>query len=134
MSTSYLLTQSDILKCNLTARLVVLSCCDTGKGEVSSEGVLGIARSFLGAGASTVLVTLWKINDKFTKLFMTAFYEKILERKSVCLALKETMNEFQGSKNYKSFMFWAAFQIMGEDVRFSKAEIEEIRRNNKLKI
>ena len=62
-----LLTQSDILKFKLIARLVVLSCCDTGKGEVSSEGVLGIARSFLGAGASSVLVTLWKINDKFPK-------------------------------------------------------------------
>ena len=133
-SSSYLLTQSDILKCNLTARLVVLSCCDTGKGEVSSEGVIGIARSFLGAGASSVLVTLWRINDKFTKLFMTVFYEKILEEKSACLALKETMNEFQRSVEFKSFTFWAAFQIMGEDVRFSKAEIEEIRRNNKLKI
>ena len=132
-SSSYLLTQSDILKCKLTARLVVLSCCDTGKGEVSSEGVLGIARSFLGAGASSILVTLWKINDKFAKLFMTAFYHNILEGKSVCLALKETMNEFQRSEEYKSFMFWAAFEIMGEDVRFSKTDIKEIRRNNKLK-
>ena len=129
-----LLTQSDILKCKLIARLVVLSCCDTGKGQVSSEGVLGIARSFLGAGASSVLVTLWKINDKFTKKFMTAFYEKILEGKSTCLALKETMNEFQRSGEYKSFIFWAAFEIMGEDVRFSEAEIAEIRRNNKLEI
>ena len=133
-SSSYLLTQSDILKRKLTARLVVLSCCDTGKGQVSSEGVIGIARSFLGAGASSVLVTLWRINDKFTKLFMTVFYEKILEEKSACLALKETMNEFQRSVGFKSFTFWAAFEIMGEDVRFSKAEIEEIRRNNKLKI
>ena len=130
-----LLTQSDILKCKLTARLVVLSCCDTGKGKVvSSEGVLGTARSFLGAGASSVVVTLWRINDKFTKKFMTAFYEKILEGKSTCLALKETMNEFQRSGEYKSFMFWAAFEIMGEDVKFSEADIEKIRRNNKLKI
>ena len=126
-----LLTQSDILKFKLIARLVVLSCCDTGKGEVSSEGVLGIARSFLGAGASSVLVTLWKINDKFTKKFMTAFYEKILEGKSTCLALKETMSAFQRSGEYKSFMFWAAFEIMGEDVKFSEADIEKIRRNNK---
>ena len=133
-SSSYLLTQSDILKCNLTARLVVLSCCNTGKGQVSSEGVLGIARSFLGAGASSVLVTLWRIYDKFTKLFMTVFYEKILEEKSACLALKETMNQFRRSEEYKSFTFWAAFEIMGEDVRFSEADIEEIRRNNKLKI
>ena len=131
---SYLLTQSDILKCKLTARLVVLSCCNSGKGQVSSEGVLGIARSFLGAGASSVLVTLWRIDDKFTKLFMTVFYKKILEEKSVCLALKETMNEFQRNGEYKSFKFWAAFEILGEDVRFSKEDIEEIRRKNKLKL
>ena len=133
LAQSYVLTQSDILKCKLTARLVVLSCCDTGKGQISSEGVLGIARSFLGAGASSVLVTLWKINDMFTKLFMTVFFNKILEEKSVCLALKETMNEFQRNGEYKSFKFWAAFEILGEDVRFSKEDIEEIRRNNKLK-
>ena len=132
-SSSYVLTQSDILKCKLTARLVVLSCCNTGKGQVSSEGVLGIARSFLGAGASSVLVTLWRINDMFTKLFMTVFFKKILEEKSVCLALKETMNEFQRNGEYKSFKFWAAFEILGEDVRFSKEDIEEIRQNNKLK-
>ena len=132
-TSSYLLTQSDILKCKLTARLVVLSCCNTGKGQVSSEGVLGIARSFLGAGASSVLVTLWRINDMFTKLFMIVFYRKILEEKSVCLALKETTNEFQRDGEYKSFKFWAAFEILGEDVRFSKADIEEIRQNNKLK-
>ena len=133
-TSSYLLTQSDILKCKLTARLVVLSCCNTGKGQVSSEGVLGIARSFLGAGASSVLVTLWRIDDKFTKLFMKVFYKKILEEKSVCLALKETMNEFQRNGECKSFKFWAAFEILGEDVRFSKEDIEEIRRKNKLKL
>ena len=96
-SSSDLLTQSDVLQCKLSARLVVLSCCHSGMGNLSSEGVLGIARSFLGAGASSVLVTLWTIDDEFTKQFMEVFYEKIFEEKSVCLALKETMNIFQRS-------------------------------------
>ena len=74
-----LLTQSDVLDCKLSARLVVLSCCNSAHGKLSSEGVLGIARSFLGAGASSVLVTLWKINDKFTTAFMKVFYAKICE-------------------------------------------------------
>jgi CHAT domain-containing protein len=129
---SDLLTQSDVLGCKLSARLVVLSCCHSGTGKLSSEGVLGIARSFLGAGANSVLVTLWKINDRFTKEFMKVFYEKICDEKSVCLALKETMNKFQRSKEYSSFLFWSAYEIMGEDVRFTKSEIEEIRRNNKI--
>ena len=127
-----LLTQSNVLGCKLSARLVVLSCCHTGTGKLSSEGVLGIARSFLGAGANSVLVTLWQIDDRFTKEFMKVFYEKIFDEKSVCLALKETMNKFQRSEKYSSFLFWSAFEIIGEDVRFTKSEIEEIRRNNKI--
>ena len=126
-----LLTQKDVLGCQLVARLVVLSCCHSGMGKVSSEGVLGIARSFLGAGASSVLVTLWPISDTFTKMFMTDFYEKILDGKSACLALKETMNMFQRCGQYTSFLFWGAFEIIGEDVKFTKDEIEEIRRRNK---
>jgi CRISPR/Cas system endoribonuclease Cas6 (RAMP superfamily) len=62
---------------------------------------------------------------------MEVFYEKIFEEKSVCLALKETMNIFQRCGPYTSFLYWAAFQILGEDVSFTKLEIEEIRGNNK---
>ena len=126
-----LLTQSDVLECKLVARFVVLSCCQSGKGNISTEGVLGIARSFLGAGASSVLVTLWNISDTFTKQFMKVFYEKILQEKSVCLALKETKNLFQRSGGCTSFLYWAPFEIIGEDVQFSKTEVEEIMSVNK---
>jgi CHAT domain-containing protein len=131
ISSSHLLTQSDVLKCKLSARLVVLSCCHSGRGKISSEGVLGIARSFLGAGAKSVLVTLWAINDLFTQKFMKVFYEKILEETSACMALKETMNNFQKIGQYDSFLYWAAFEILGEDVSFTKGEIAEIQRRNK---
>ena len=127
-----LLTQSDILQCKLScARLVVLSCCHSGMGKLSSEGVLGIARSFLGAGASAVMVTLWPIDDAFTLEFMKIFYEKVFSQKSVCLALKETVNSFQRSGKYTSYLYWGAFEIIGEDVSFTKSDIEEIRIKNK---
>ena len=126
------LTQSDILRCKLScARLVVLSCCHSGMGKLSSEGVLGIARSFLGAGASAVMVTLWPIDDAFTLEFMKIFYEKVFSEKSICLALKETVNSFQRSGKYTSYLYWAAFEIIGEDVSFTKSDIEEIRVKNK---
>ena len=64
---SYLLTQRDIQSIIVQARLVVLCCCYTGQGKVSSEGVVGITRSFLAAGAGSVLVTLWPIDDMATK-------------------------------------------------------------------
>ena len=62
----YLLTMKDILEAKIRARLVVLSCCHSARGEVKSEGVVGIARAFLGAGARAVLVSLWAIDDKAT--------------------------------------------------------------------
>ena len=57
----YLLTMSDISKVQLRARLVVLSCCHSGRGQIGAEGVVGIARAFLGSGARLVLVALWAI-------------------------------------------------------------------------
>ena len=71
---SYLLTQRDIQSIIVQARLVVLCCCYTGQGKVSSEGVVGITRSFLAAGARSVLATLWPIDDMATKELIEKFY------------------------------------------------------------
>ncbi|KAL9958427.1 hypothetical protein ACROYT_G035439 [Oculina patagonica] len=65
----YLLTCADIAMLSLRARLVVLSCCQTAQGDIRAEGVVGIARSFLGAGANAVVVTLWAIDDDATLFF-----------------------------------------------------------------
>ena len=120
----YLLTPKDVTKCTLVARLVVLSCCHSGRGQISAEGVVGIARSFLGAGARSVLVTLWRIQDEPTVEFMKKFYGKVVQGLSVCVALQETMNEL--TRKF-SFSDWAPFQIVGEDIALSQDEIKEIR-------
>ncbi|CAH3142350.1 unnamed protein product, partial [Porites evermanni] len=73
----YLLTMKDVLDAQIRARLVVLSCCHSARGEVKSEGVVGIARAFLGAGARAVLVSLWAIDDKATMEFMKVFYQEL---------------------------------------------------------
>ena len=127
---TYLLTQSDVLDSRLAARLVVLSCCYSGRGETSSEGVLGIARSFMAAGARAVLVALWRIHDEATQEFMEHFYVKLCEGTFICKALKETINMFQQHEQYKSFSYWAPFEILGADVQFTKKEIDEIRMRN----
>ena len=75
----FLLKMRDILDSNLRARLVVLSCCHTGRGEIKAEGLVGIARAFLGTGARSVVVTLWAIDDKATKEFMKHFYKHLSE-------------------------------------------------------
>ena len=66
----YLLTMSEITKVQLRAKLVVLSCCHSGQGQIRAEGVVGIARAFLGSGARSVLVALWAIQDIATEQFM----------------------------------------------------------------
>ena len=131
---SFLLTQKDITSISVQARLVVLCCCYTGQGEVSSEGVIGITRSFLAAGARSVLSTLWPINDVATMEFMKKFYHELLEETSVCEALRRAQNLFQEHENctYQSPKIWAPFTIYGEDVKFEKQEMEEIKEKSRV--
>ena len=74
----YLLTMKDISKVKLRAKLVVLSCCHSAKGQISAKGVVGIARAFLGSGARSVLLALWAIEDEATSHFMSHLYEKLV--------------------------------------------------------
>ena len=78
----HLLTMSDISKVQLRAKLVVLSCCHSGRGQMRVEGVVGIARAFLGSGARSVLVALWTIEDSATEQFMNCFYEFLVRGES----------------------------------------------------
>ena len=124
---SFLLRQEDITSISVQARLVVLCCCYTGRGKVSSEGVVGIARSFLAAGARSVLATLWPIDDAATVEIMKKFYDELCKETPVCEALKRAKNLF----HEKPIRVWAPFTIYGEDVKFGKHEIEEIREKSR---
>ena len=130
---SYLLTRRDITSISVQARLVVLCCCYTGKGKVSSEGVIGITRSFLAAGARSVVATLWPIDDEATNEFMEKFYSELCEETPVCEALRRTMVLFQNHEKseYRSSRIWAPFTIYGEDVNFKKHEIGKIREKSR---
>jgi CHAT domain-containing protein len=133
---SFLLRELDLFYLETSARLVFLSCCCTARGAVLKEGVFGIARAFLDAGARCVIMTLWPINDSVTSEFAHRFYTKLFDEKSACEALQLTMIEFQEDRNpvYQLFTSWAPFQVLGEDVRFTKEEIKEIRRQGDAKV
>ncbi|XP_068726251.1 tetratricopeptide repeat protein 28-like [Montipora capricornis] len=114
----YMLTMSDVYAVRLQARLVVLSCCHSGQGEVKSEGVVGIARAFLCAGARSVLVSLWAIDDEATLLFMKIFYQHLADRKSASLALHHAMKSLRETEKYSAIKYWAPFVLIGDDVTF----------------
>ena len=118
----YILKMSDIQAVKLRARLVVLSCCHSGQGEVSSEGVVGMARAFLFAGARSVLSTLWAIDDEATMIFMKSFYQQLASGESASVALQRATKCLRDSHDYSAPKYWAPFVLMGDDV---KIELEK---------
>jgi len=113
----YILKMSDVLAVRLRARLVVLSCCHSGRGEVKSEGVVGIARAFLAAGARSVLVSLWAISDEATMEFMRRFYQHLTDGDCASVALHQAMKTLRDSKKFCAVKYWAPFVLIGDDVR-----------------
>ena len=113
----YILKMSDVLEVRLRARLVVLSCCHSGRGKVMSEGVVGIARAFLAAGARSVLASLWAIDDGATMEFMKSFYQHLADGESASVALHQAMKTLRNSEKYFAVKHWAPFVLIGDDVR-----------------
>ena len=116
----YLLTMSDISKVRLRAKLVVLSCCHSGRGQIRAEGVVGIARAFLGSGARSVLVALWAIQDSATEQLMGRFYENLVRGKSASESLHEAMKWMRGN-GFTKVREWAPFMLIGDNVTFDFA-------------
>ncbi|NOZ61989.1 MAG: CHAT domain-containing protein [Calditrichaeota bacterium] len=122
-----LLLGYEISDLNLHSTLVTLSACETGRGKtVAGEGVLGLPRLFLGAGAKIVLMTLWKVDDQFTSELMPAFYENLFRKKMIVSdALSQAklvvMKQGDSEIHYEHPFFWAAFCLYGEPTVFVKA-------------
>ena len=112
----FLLTMRDVLGVQMRARLVVLSCCHSAHGEIKAEGVVGIARAFLGAGARSVLVSLWAVDDKATLEFMKNFYQHLVKGKSAGEALNQAMSCMRESEEFGAVKYWAPFVLIGDDV------------------
>ena len=106
----------DIYNLNLSADLVVLSACETGLGtEVDGEGLVGLTRGFMYAGASRVVASLWKVSDEGTAVLMGHFY-KAMEQQGMhpAAALPAAQTDMWKQKRWNDPYYWAAFQIQGE--------------------
>ena len=106
----------DIYNLKLPAELVVLSACETGLGkEIRGEGIEGLTRGFMYAGARRVVVSLWNVNDKATAALMQRLYSGMLRRnKTPAAALRAAQIELLRTPQWQSPYYWAAFVLQGE--------------------
>ncbi|XP_074638516.1 uncharacterized protein LOC141896733 [Acropora palmata] len=114
----YLLTMADVSKVQLRAKLVVFSCCHSGRRHIKAEGIVGIARGFLVSGARSVLVSLWAVDDDATMQLMKWFYESLVCGKSASESLHNAMKLMREDPKYSEVRQWAPFMLVGDDVSF----------------
>ena len=107
-----LLTSSKIFNLKLHASLVVLSACETGRGDITGDGVIGLSRALISAGASSVVVSLWKVADHSTEALMTEFYRQLQRQPYKAQALRQAM--LKTMQHYPDPIDWAAFTLIGE--------------------
>jgi CHAT domain-containing protein len=106
------LTSEEIINLNLKAELVVLSGGDTAIGKVTNDGVIGLSRSFLTAGATSVIGSLWCVSDMATAFLMTEFYQELSKNPDKAAALRQAM--LITMKKYPNPINWAAFTLIGD--------------------
>ncbi len=106
----------EIYNLNLPAELVVLSACQTGLGkDIRGEGLVGLTRGFMYAGAARVVVSLWNVNDRATSELMSKFYQKMLkDGQRPAAALRAAQVEMWRRRQWQSPYYWAAFTLQGE--------------------
>lgn len=97
--------------------LAVLSACKTGLGDITSDGVAGLQRGFKCAGVNSILMTLWEVDDAATHLFMSQFYQNLMNGKSKHESLQNAqkfLKEYKqdGEYIYDDYHYWAAFVLL----------------------
>ena len=116
------LTVAEVQKAKVRAKLVVLSCCHSARGHIRAEGVIGIARAFLGAGARSILASLWAIDDDATIEFMRSFYQHLKHGQKISEALYQATATLRRSEKFGDPLYWAPFVLIGDDVTFDSLE------------
>ncbi len=111
-----LLRVQELFDLRLSADLVVLSACQTALGkEVRGEGMIGLTYGFFYAGASRVMVSLWRVSDRATAELMTRFYRGLLEdRRSPAQALRAAQLSMASEDGWQAPYYWAGFILQGD--------------------
>ncbi|PKU32271.1 tetratricopeptide repeat protein hypothetical protein [Limosa lapponica baueri] len=115
----FLLTAADVLDLRLPVKLVVLGSYQESNSKVTADGVIGLTRAFLAAGAQCVLVSLWPVPVAASKMFVHAFYSSLLNGMKASAALGEAMKTVQSSKQFSHPSNWAGFMLIGSDMKLN---------------
>ncbi|XP_043924235.1 tetratricopeptide repeat protein 28 isoform X2 [Protopterus annectens] len=115
----FLLTAADILDLRLPVKLVMLGSYQESNSKVTADGVIGLTRAFLAAGAQCVLVSLWPVPVAASKMFVHTFYSSLLNGMKASAALGEAMKTVQSSKQFSHPSNWAGFMLIGSDVKLN---------------
>ncbi|KAL8575874.1 hypothetical protein ACOMHN_014879 [Nucella lapillus] len=117
----YLLTAADILHLKLHAKLVVLNSAytDDRAGRVNTDGVVGLTRALLSAGAQCVLYSLWPVPDSASKLLMRTLYGALQDGLPVTQALSKAIKTVQSTKQFSHPANWGGWVVVGQDIRLS---------------
>jgi len=109
-----LLQVYEIFDLKLNAELVVLSACETGLGkQVKGEGLVGLTHAFFYAGTSSVLVSLWKVQDRSTADLMVNFYQELDAGKNKAESLRQAKLRMIQQNRYAHPYYWAPFVLVG---------------------
>ncbi len=109
-----ILYAAEIYGLTMNADLVCLSACETGLGQqASGEGLIGLGRSFFYSGARNLLLSLWKVPDESTSVFMVDFYKRLLNSQKLTGSLRQSKIQMMQDKKYQSPSYWAAFILIG---------------------
>ncbi|MBD2428162.1 CHAT domain-containing tetratricopeptide repeat protein [Phormidium sp. FACHB-1136] len=106
-----LLTAAEILQMDLRADLAVLSACDTGRGRITGDGVIGLSRAFVAAGVPSIIVSLWAVDDQATADLMVAFYDNWQQSGDKAQALRQAM--LTTMEQHPDPRLWSAFTLIG---------------------
>ena len=109
-----LLYPEDIEQLSISPALVVLSSCDSARGTVKADGILGMARAFILAGAQAVLTTLWRVPDESASVFMQFFYQYLMDGLKASLALQKSTLSVRSFSKYSQYIHWSGYQLTGE--------------------
>ena len=106
----------DIYNLKLSADLVVLSACRTGLGKnIRGEGLIGLTRGFMYAGASRVVASLWKVDDEATAELMKRFYQHFFrDGMTPAASLRAAQDSMRTQRRWRAPYYWAGFVLYGE--------------------